>query len=164
MTNQYGAIVTIESTDLSPTIKRILCSSVVIAGKRNIDAKPNANLDGPIEVQTLAFENLGISLQGVRFLPSTTGNLDTTTSPRSTISTFTYDDMLTLFKQKYNGSNAAKLKVVYGNTTLGQATLVGLEGSSPIPVILKDFSFPIDVRDSRDGYMPMATLNFQETK
>lgn len=78
----------------------VLCNSVTVSGKKNFDSKPNANVDGPVEVQTLSRENLQIVLNGV-YMPETANNL-------------TYNDVLFMFNQKYNGANKIFLKVEYG--------------------------------------------------
>ena len=127
------------------TTKNIPCSSLQPSGKKNIESKPNANLDGPVEVQTNSYENLKFVLQGVHFTGEE-GDLD-------------YDDVLTLYKSKFTGTNAAKINVTYGTDKI----LKGLEDSTDIYVVLESFNFPIDMRESKDGYMPVGSLIFVET-
>lgn len=144
------ASVTISSSALSPTTKTILCNTVTAGVKRDVIASPNANPTNLAYVQTQGVENPAYTVQGVLFTGAS--------------GTLTYADMLTLIKLNYSGSNAPVLTVTYG---IGSSTqvLANFAGSTTgISVILKDFNFPISVTDSRGGYMPVATLNFVETR
>jgi len=124
----------------------IYCDAVQVSGKRTVEAKPYANIGGPVEAQTLAFENPRYALRGIRFSPDLT--------------TLTYEQVISLYKLKYNGTNAPVLSVTYGNRTLK-----GVNGTSTnIKVILESFDYPVDARDSRDGYLPTGSLVFIETK
>jgi len=141
------ASVTISSSALSPTTKTILCSQVNVGATRDVVAAPNANPTNLAYAHTQGLENPVISLQGVLF--------------NGASGVLTYADLVTLLKINYNGSNAPTLSITYGTST--QLTSVG-GGSTSIPVILKSFNFPISTTDSRQGYMPVATLNFVETR
>lgn len=143
---------TITHSSLTPTTKVIQCSGIQIAGKRTVDNQPNANIDGPTEVQVLAFENQEIALRQVMF----------DTRAQATDSTlFTDEDLLTLIKLKYDGTNAPILNITYG--IAGAKTVKSLSGSANIPVILSSYNYPVDMNDSRDGYMPTGSLSFTET-
>ena len=139
----------VSSQITAPTDVRILCERVTVSGKKNTVVKPNANGDNITEVQTQGFENPKYILAGVRF------------DPNASESILTYKNVLELLKAKYNGSSQVLLQVTYGtsNTLLSTSDLT----STSIPVVLESFTFPVDVRDSRDGYLPVATLSFVET-
>lgn len=143
------ANITLQHTGInSGTAVRILADKVTVAGKKNNTAKPDANGTDHTEVQTNTFENLKYNISGVHYDTSVANSLQ-------------YTDVLILYKEKYNRGNAATLIVTYGNSTI----LPNLAGeTSGISVILDDFNFPIDVKDSRNGYMPIGTLSFIETK
>jgi hypothetical protein len=131
---------------------RVLCNQVNVSGKKNNDSTPYTNIAGPVEAQTGAFENLLISLQGVHF----TGESGT----------LTWAGLISMYKQPYGGASATgvqgpiTLNVRYGSTV----NLTGLEGSTNIKVVVDSFSFPIDTKDSRDGYLPIGTVTLKETK
>ena len=91
--------------------KRVLCNQVNLGGKKSVTSTPNANVDGPVEAQTNAYENLGITLQGVKFPFTTTDLADTTL--------FHYSDLLTMYKHKYTGSNAYSLVVTFVENNTG---------------------------------------------
>ena len=132
---------------------RVLCDQVVVGGTKKTNSKPNANIDGPVEVQTLAFENLKISLQGVHF-PTTTADLADTT-------TLGYSDLLTMYKSKYTGSNSYLLVVTFGKDVA--YTLEGLDSTAGIPVVVENFSLPIDAKASKNAYMPTGSISLRET-
>jgi len=154
-------IVKIKHPDInSGDYVRILCDKVTAAGSVNLDASPDLNSTTISDVQTQTFENVAYSIAGVRI----TAQADT----------LSYSDILTLYKSKYNSdTNVTHLVVNFGTTdtdgnfdpTVYQ-TLVGSALTAPteIPVVLKSFSFPIDVTSSIRGHMPIGTLNFIETK
>ena len=122
-------------------------TSVTVGAQANITSNPDANGTGVTEVQTLSFNNLMYNIQGVHF----TG----------TANTLTYVALLNMLKHKYDGTNAITLQVQYGDGT----DLVGSDGTTTsIPVVVKNFNFPIKTDDSRDGYMPVASIQLVETK
>ena len=126
----------------------IYCSQVSAGNKRNLVAKPNANIDGPVEVQGKAVENRRINIQRVMY--------DTTKT------TITAEEMEALLGLEYDGTNAPILTVTYGLT--GSKTLKAMDGvSTSIPVMLESYTYPIDVTDSNQGYMPVGSLIFIET-
>lgn len=147
------ASVLLTHTDInSGTAVTVKCSGVLVSGKKNLTKEPYVNGDAPSEVHTQAVNNLKIVLQRVRFTDES--------------GTLTWADVITLLKLKYDGTNYATLNVNYGTNIKGtdySRDLIGLEESTDIKVLLEDFSFPIDVSTSREGYMPEATLNFIET-
>ena len=134
--------------------KRVLCKAVSVAGKKQVDSKPNANIDGPVKAQTLAYENLSLSLQGVH-LPFTTADLADTTL-------FHYSDMLTMYKSKYNDTNAYTLIVTFGEDDTNY-TLAGLNTIAGIPVVMESFSAPIDASNSKNAYMVVGNITLRET-
>lgn len=125
---------------------RVLCSGVKLSGIKNNNKKPNANANSMAEVQTQTYENLKYLVDGIKF----TGEANV----------LSFADILVLYKELYNGSNAATLNVTYGNNTV----LSGLAESTDISVIMDTFNFPIDVKTSKDGYLPVGSIVFTETK
>ena len=133
--------------------KRVLCDQVLVGGTKSVVSKPNANVDGPIEAQTLAYENLRLTLQGVHF-PFTTADLADTTI-------FHYSDALTMYKSKYTGANAYTLIVVLGKDV--DYTLAGLSSTAGIPVVMESFNLPLSAKASKNAYMPSGSLTLRET-
>jgi hypothetical protein len=143
------ASVTLTSSLLSPSVKTVRAVGVTVAWKNNNTADPYVNGTTAAKVQTQTFENPTYALTGVHF---DGGN-----------NVLTYADLLLLAKLRYNGSNSIKLTVVYGLAG-STSNLVASDGSTTaIPVVLRDFTFPIIVTESTGGYRPVATINFQET-
>lgn len=135
---------------LTPTEVKVYCNSVIPDYRNNIDVKPNANGTTAAEVNTLSFENPKYMLNGIHFLLADTTSLQ-------------FSQLLTLLKLKYDGSNAPVLKVHYG-TTPNDTDLVASDGvTTSIKVIVENFSFPIDVTQSKNGYMPIVNLTLRET-
>ncbi len=166
MANEEGPIVKLTHPEInSGNPVRVMCQKVTVGGKKNVDSKPNANIDGPVEVQTLAYENLSINLTGVRFMNITTNDLSSTTAnPRNTIQTLTYPHLLTLYKEAYDGTSGTQivLNVSYGRN--GDITdLVGLSNSANIPVVIESFSLPIDTAATKGGYLPIGNIILRET-
>ena len=137
----------------SGTAVRVLCDNVTVSGKKNNKYDPNANLTGDIvEVQTQSIENPMYRVQGIHFTGAS--------------GTLTYPMFLTLYRHKYGGAaETGALAPVTLNVTYGSGTaLVGVDGSTTnIKVIMEDFNFPIDVKDSAGGYLPIGNANFRET-
>lgn len=147
---------TITSSLLSPSTKTIKCNKIIVGFNRDITVEPNANPGTLAYAQTQAHANPVYSLVGVHFLSSSTY--------------FSYADLLTIAKLNYGPQAAATLAITFGkdndsdNSPDTSQSLVGFDGSTTsIKVVLKDFNFTIDLSDSRDGYRPMATINFVET-
>jgi hypothetical protein len=128
----------------------VLCTSVNVSGKKSLELSPSANVEGPVKIQTQSQENLIYAIKGVHF-------------PVNTPTVFTWQNLLELYRHKFDNTNPAYLEVTYG--TFGGAT--NLTGQNyvltKIPVILDSFNFPIDVGDSRDGYMPVGSITLKET-
>jgi len=97
-------------------IYRVLCSSVVYGGSKSLDAKPNENIDGPVEAQTNAYDNPILTLNGVNLTRSN--------------GTLTIDDVQRLYKHKYNGANFVLLKVEYGEPSTLSSSLDSTEYST----------------------------------
>jgi hypothetical protein len=131
---------------LTPTEVRILCNNVTVDWKNNNDSKPNANGTVVSEINTQSFENPGYNVSGIRFMADTT--------------TLQYSHLLKLSKIKYDGTNAPILKVHYGN----DIDLVASDNiSTSIKVIVENWTFPIDMLTSKNGYVPIVNLKFRET-
>jgi hypothetical protein len=143
------ASVILTNTSLTPTSLTIKCNQINTSYKKNNVAKPNANIDGPVEVQTQSFENPVYTVSGVHFLLS-----DTTTIQHS--------HLLDLLAQKYDGTNNSTLIVTYGDGS-GRVLADSTGATSGIKVVLDSFSYPVDVSDSRNGYMPIGNIVFRET-
>jgi hypothetical protein len=89
--------------------------------------------------------------------------------------TLTYPMLLTLLKHKYGGASATGanapiiMTLTYGSPTSGKYTgatqnLVGFDGTTTsIRVVISNFNFPIDVTDSKEGYLPIASMTLLET-
>lgn len=131
--------------------RKIPATVVSPSGTRNLDVKPNDNIGGPVEAETLAAENLRFPIKAVKLLETPVG---------ASIANIGWEDVLTLYQMKYNGTNAPILNVTYGDSI----QLVGLEGSTDIKVVLEDFNFDFDPTSYRDAYLPEGTLTFRETK
>lgn len=144
--------VTITHSSLTPNTKVIQCQHVTLGGKRKVDGEPWANAGGATEVHVMAFENQRFSVNQVFF---------DTESQTARPELLTEDDVQTLNKLFYDGTNAPTLSVSYGMQA--QKNLKALNGATNIPVILEGFSIPIDMRDSKNGYLPTGNLTFIET-
>jgi len=125
----------------------LVSSRVTTGNKRSLNAKPNANVLGPVEVQGKAVENRRITVPGVHFDTGTT--------------IVTAEEMEDLLQLDYDGTNAPILNVTYGKT--GTETLKSMSGSTDIPVMLESYTYNIDVSDSKNGYMPLGSMIFIET-
>jgi len=140
------AIINLYLPDAPTVAIKILASQVTPSGKKNIDSSPSANIDGPVKVQTQSYENLTIGLQRILFTQES--------------GTITYENVLTLYRHRFDNTNPAYLEVSYGT----DKTLKGSDGTTTkIPVVLESFNFPIDTSDSKNGYMPVGSLTFKET-
>ena len=128
------------------TAIKILAGSVGVSGKKSIDISPSANIKGPVIAQTQSFENLTFNIQRVLFTEST--------------DTITMEDVLTLYRHKFNNSDPAYIEAMYGEDKM----LYGSDGvTTKIPVVLETFNFPIDMKTTKDGYIPSGSLVFKET-
>lgn len=134
----------------SGTAVRVLCNKITPSGTKNIIAKPNATGEELVEIQTQSFENPVYKIDGIHF------------TDESNI--LTYANILTLYKARYNGSNAITLNVTYGGDSAKSLVAACDTTSTDISVIMKTYNCPIDVTDSKDGYMPIGSITLQETK
>jgi hypothetical protein len=135
---------------LTPTEVKIYCNSVTPDWRNNIDVKPNANGTSAVEVNTLSFENPKYQINGIHFILADTNSLQ-------------FSQLQTLSKIKYDGTNAPVLKVHYGNSP-NDTDLVASDGvTTNIKVIVENWTFPIDVTQSKNGYMPIINLTLRET-
>ena len=124
---------------------KIRANAVKISGKKNLSRTPDVNSDDQTEVQTQSFENLSYTCTGVNF----TG----------TANTLTWNDVLTLYKLKYDGTNYATLNITYGSSDV----VTGLSTSTDIQVVLDPPTVYVNTKATKDGASPMATLVFVET-
>jgi len=142
----------ISSAFTDSTSKRILCNNVTYGLKKNVQKKPDASSGNLVEVQTKAFENPIITVQGVHFT--------------NDVATLTFKNVQELIKQDYDGSNAATLSITYASydlTTEQSLTSLADLAITQIPVILESHSFNISMVDSKEGHLPMGNLTFSET-
>lgn len=97
------AYIKIIDSDLTPSEKYIMANSVTVSGSKNTDETPDVNIqDNPVEVQTQSFENFKYTVSGVHYTNAT--------------GTLTWDDVITLYKKRYNGTNYSILNIAYGNS------------------------------------------------
>ena len=125
---------------------RILARSLKISGKKNVTKTPQANGLDYVEVQTNSYENLTYTFTMI----NETGEPNT----------LTWDNVLAIYKQQFNGNNYSTLNVTYGTDNV----LNGLSGTTDIKVILEAPSVDIDTSKTKDGYIPSMSLQFVETK
>ena len=152
------ATVTITSSNLTGTTVRLLCSSVTLGVKKNISNKPIENGTELAEIQTQSFNNPTYTINSLKITNAT--------------GTFSTINLLELMALKYSGTNAPTLTITYGYTdpvrgyseqTLPHWTSSGIV-TTAIPVILDTGNVNIDVKDSKEGYMPIGSLTFIQTK
>ena len=142
------AIVTITHEDLnSGSPIKVQTKSIKVNGSVNLDAEPSLTGAPPVEVHTQTSENLRYTV---------VGTLTNETSPTRTL---LWDDLLTLYKTKYNGSNHVTLNITYGDST----TLKGLTGSADIKVWLRKPSLDLNAGSVRDAEFQDISLEFIET-
>ena len=135
------------NTDINlGTPVKVLCNTVTVSGIKNNQKKPDANGADIVEVQTQSYENFKYTLTGAYF----TGEANT----------LTWDDVIILYKQRYDGTNYTTLNINYGTSN----TLNGLSASTDIKVVLNTPSLSLSTSASKDAYRPQATLTFTETK
>ena len=142
--------VKIAHTSLTPTILTVYCDNVTVSWKNNNDSKPNANGTAAADVNTQSFENPDYTLNNVRFLLANTSSLQ-------------YSHLLKLSKIKYDGTNAPILQVHYGKSGSEVNLVASDEVSTNIKVLVENWGFPIDVKQTVNGYMPIVNIKFKET-
>jgi hypothetical protein len=126
---------------------RLLCNDVRIAGKKNVNAQPSVNVTQISRALTQSFENPVYTINPVYITNDS--------------NTFTYEDCLVLYKMRYDNTNAAILNVRFGNNRF----LVSADTQSTnIKVLLEDYTYNINARDSKDGYRPKLDLKLVETR
>jgi len=145
-------LLTIEHPGFAPIsgskVRRVLAVQVTTSGRKTVKTEPLPSGDRKSEAQTQGYENLKYAVTGIHFDPDTPNHL-------------TWGDILILYKHRFDGTNPAIMKVSYGISTARELT--DSDGNTEIPVILESFSFPVNVSESRGGYMPVGTLTFTET-
>ena len=140
-------VINIYLPDTPNTAIKLLGQTVTPSGKKNLDVSPSANIDGPVKVQTQSYENLNFNIQGIHLTEDS--------------GTLTFDNILTLYRHRFDNTNPAYLEVTYGDTK----TLKGSDGTTTkIPVVLESFNMPLSASDSKNAYMPVGSLTFKETK
>ena len=126
---------------------RVLCTSVRPSGSKNNSARPTPNRFKKTTVQTVSVEPLRFVLENV-IITNDEGTLN-------------YNDILSLYNSRFNGSNSAILKVRYGDGL----KLVGQLGEENIRVVLDSFNVPISVNDAKDArVLRGGSLVFTETR
>lgn len=149
-----NAIITLKQSGVnSGDAMTIICQGVTVSGKKTNQVNPNANFDGDIvKIHNVSIDNPVYTINNVRFTGAS--------------GVLTYANLLALFRSKFTGSDPVYLKVVYGKTG-STSQLVDSQGateSDGIATVVKGFSFSINVVDSQDGYLPVATITLIETK
>jgi len=127
--------------------KRILGNQVTISGTKNNDSKPNANGTEMSQSITQSFENPKYVISGVKITDAS--------------GTLTYQDVLTLYAMKYDNTNASTLTVTYGTSSIVPCLTSSTSGAK---VVLESYNIVYDCTDSKNGYLPIMTLTFTETK
>ena len=140
--------VTIQHEDINSNKPvRVLCTSVRPSGSKNNSARPTPNRFKKATVQTVSVEPLRFVLENV-IITNDEGTLN-------------YNHILSLYNSRFDGSNAAILKVRYGDGL----ELVGQLGEENIKVVLDSFNVPISVSDSKDAKINRGgSLVFTETR
>ncbi len=129
---------------------RVLCNKITVSGKKNIDVNPYTNSDGPVEGQTLSYENLSYTLQGVHYI--------------NEVGTLTWQALMVMYKQNYDSNSTGANGPIIMNVTYGDGIMLyGTEGSTDIKVLVSSFNLPIDVTDSKEGYLPIGSITLKET-
>lgn len=127
------------------------CRRLIVSGKTNTDAKPDVNGADAVSVQTLSYENPKYVFDGVEL----------TGTARAGETALTYAKVLDIYRNRYDGTNGVTVSCIYGTST----NLVGVDGTTTnIPVVLSDYSLPLDAKDSKDAELPSMKLTFMETK
>jgi len=126
---------------------QVLANTVVISGNRNVITKAETNGSQLAQAQTQSFDNPKYVIQGIK-ITNTSGTL-------------TYNDILKLYKEKYDGTNPIILKIVYGSGLVVPALS---ESTTGISVVLDDYNITYDTKDSKDAYIPEMSLTFTETR
>jgi Flp pilus assembly protein TadG len=132
------------------TTYRVLCNNVTVGGTKSVDVKPYANISGPVEGQTLAYENLTFNIQGIHY----TGDSGT----------LTWDKMLEMYTHIYDNNAIGEHGPIILNVTYGDSSvLTGLSGLADIKVLVKTFSLPLDAKNSKGAYLPVGNITLVET-
>lgn len=128
----------------SGNYQTIYASTVRLDGKTNTNSSPDASSHEAIEVNKISVENIKYVVAGFKL----TGN-------------FTYQDLLTIYRARFDGTNPAYLKVTYDTGT----SLTAMDGTTTdIPVVLDNFTLDFDSTDSNNASLPKGELVFVETK
>lgn len=119
----------------------VLCQGVLIGWTNNTVSKPNANGTSVSEIQTQSFENPLYTLRNVELLES---------SSLYGSAMLTYPVLISMLKNKYDGTNGILLSVNYGASS--SKKLVRSDGvTEDIPVVIKSFSPTIGLDKTYDG-------------
>lgn len=152
----YPSQVTLTHSSInSGAAVNVLCDSIQVGGKKTIAANPNANMGDQVEVQTVAADNLRYVMRNVHYALASTSLSG---------STLTYPQMLNLWKLRNVPGQEITMRVTYGKALASTSFLPGYDGTTQaIKVVLTDFDYPVDVKDSVGGYKPVGSLTFVET-
>ena len=131
------------------TTYRLYGGSVSISNKRNVDSKPNANIDAPVEVQTLSTENNTITVGGINWIDDSLS--------------ITYAALLNLIKMKYNGANKVFLIIYLGTNNSTKFPDMNGDSTLGIPVILTGYTINMSSKETEGAYIPTINLTFVET-
>ena len=127
--------------------KRIYGATVALSGKRNNSSSPIPGGTDIVETHTQSFENPKLSLQNINFVDAE--------------DSLKIEDIYTLYKQKYSGSNPTTITIEYGDSTVVPNIAAETTG---ISCVLESYTINLSSKNIKDASIPMGTLTFVETK
>jgi hypothetical protein len=147
------ASITLTNAALTPSTVTVYCSSVSYSIRKNNYVQPIENGTNMAYVQTNSFDNPMITLNNVIIT--------------NTTNTLSMSNVLELLSHQYDGSNPILLDLDYGKkgVTYGlpKWTPTGIYQTA-VSVILDSANFNISAQDSKEGYMPIGTITFVQTR
>lgn len=147
MTTHPSVYITHEDLNSGDPIK-IETKNIKVNGSVNINISPDVSSTNiPVEAHTSTVENFKYTLVG------------TITDSTSPVRTLTWDDIITLYKKTYDGTNYAILNVQYGTDKV----LSGLSESTDIKVWMQKPGLTLDASNSKDARLGGLNLEFVET-
>ncbi len=136
---------------------KVLMGTVATVGlRKNNFTKAIENGTTKAIVATNSYENPIYSLSNIQ-LVSTSQLADTTKVP------LTYENILEMMALQYDNTipNPVYLKITYGTSSVVPQVD---KTAGPIPVILESANITFDSTDTRNAYLPVASLTFVETR
>lgn len=163
--NQYSLVTLKHSSINSGNAVAVLCSDVKVGYSKTNSSNPNANYsaDTPLtRVQTQSISNPIYVLSNVKYDPNTTS----ITINGVSYTVLTLEMLKDFFALENDDTNPITLKVTYGsNVSLKSLHKYSGVRTANIPVTFNGRAdFTIDTKDSKDGYLPVGSINLLETK